>query len=88
MTSDHSDDIETRECDDCHGSFDVDTMTRGEDWIRCEACEEAAWAEVERRFGWMKKHVEDAVRAEREGDFETARAITESCGVRYQGRVA
>lgn len=47
------------------------------------AAGEAGMAELEAEFAWMKPHVAAAMQAERDGDFETARAITESCGVRY-----
>ena len=71
-------------CVVCHGTGIDD---HAESWCEC-AAGEAEWAKIEAQFAWMIPHVAAASRAEREGDFELARDITEGCGVRYSGRVA
>jgi hypothetical protein len=69
----------------CHGTG-IDDYAEAH--CECEAGQREI-AELEARFwGEVGPRFDQAMRAERAGDFETAKALTESCGVKYQGRVA
>jgi hypothetical protein len=67
----------------CHGTGIDDGA---ESWCECASGERGFAELTDRFFAEVGGRFDQAMRAEREGDFETAKAITESCGVKYQGR--
>lgn len=78
--------FELTRCSKCSALFDAEAegfVCKESDETRCEACDNEYYKEIEVEFGWIKPYVRDVMWAEREGDFALAKAITESCGVRY-----
>lgn len=78
--------FDCRRCDTCRKLFDRESEGHSDDsGDYCQTCRDAYVDEMDREFGWMVPHVQAANQARREGDHELARAITEGCGVRYEG---
>lgn len=79
--------FDMRHCDTCSKLFnrDNDDCHIDDSGDYCKACYDAYWQEEMRSYAWMIPLVRDAEEARREGDYETCKALTEACGVRYEG---